>query len=186
LEATFLLAAWTAALCAWCLGIGEFLGLWLFRPWAFGAGVRVLKKKLLISLSNLPVGQVMRTQSGALKLAAPGVCLLRPRFTWSSLRYNTPFPIKARLIKRADHVEVDARVPLFPSVFMGAWLVLWSAATVIGLRSGRQPLIHLAFGLAGWVFAGAMVTLSVRFELRRFARLLHEVEQVAGAARSTW
>lgn len=94
---------------------------------------------------------------------------------------NTPFPILGTATLQSQTVHIVGRIPIGPAGFFAAWLIAWSVGGALG--ASANPPRGVAFVMIGWLFAGAMIVLSLVLELRRFRRAQDAlVSQLAGFA----
>ena len=168
-------AAVVAGIASWFLGIAEFIGMWRFWPWVFRTGIRVLRETHSINVPIMRIDSVFETESGWCKFVAPRLCLFRCRMHWFGLDWHTPFPIKGSVRWDGTRANVEGPIPLFSTVFFGAWVIAWTVG-------GNWAVLHefvagMSFLVLGWLFAGGICLFSISFEIRRAQRILGELEE---------
>jgi len=89
---------------------------------------------------------------------------------------------EAKATLRVDHGRqlLEARVPLGPLAFLGAWLLGWSVGSMAVLAKAAnwdRVLSSIAFGGTGVLFAIVMVWTSLRLERRRLLESLSLAER---------
>jgi hypothetical protein len=108
---------------AWVLSIGEAIGMWRFWPRVYGTGVRALHETRSLPLPTLATGSEFETKSGKFKIIAPEFCLFRPHMSRDDVHVYTPFLVKGSLRWNGDRATIEGRLPVYPALFIAAWLV---------------------------------------------------------------
>jgi hypothetical protein len=175
------LIAWVVGVASWFLGLAESLGMWRFKPLAFRLGLVGLREDRVLPnpYGRLPVGEPFETQNGKFILTPQDGCLFRSRFQRFGFRLHTPFPMKGSVRWVGDHAHIECRIPMFPMVFMAAWIVGWTTGLIMLIVSegeGAGAAIGLAFFAIGVGAVVAMTALSIRFERGRAVKLVAELE----------
>jgi hypothetical protein len=162
-------AAWIACICAWFLSIAELVGIWRFWPRAYRSGIKVLDQPISKTLPGFSVSQIVELPAVKAKVMSAEEILFRVPFRWFGLMVHTPFPIKGSLVRLHTGPRVLGRIPVFTTAFVIAWLVGWTVGgvTVVLEISGMEAV---KWALLGWVFAGAIVGLSLPLERRRIKK----------------
>ena len=149
------MAAWVVGVASLFLAVAESIGMRRFAGWVFRSGLVVLAEDRIIpnpagrSLSH----RTIETANGEFRFVDSGECFFRSHFRVSGARVQTSFPLKGSIRWSGDHAHIKGRLPIFTAVFMGAWLVGWTAGFVAMIGSGgvgtAVGVAFLLIGLAG-------------------------------------
>lgn len=165
--------AWFVGAAAWFLSLAEAIATWRFWGWAYRLGPCVLRETRPSARQSgiVAVGQTLETPHGKFKLVQANRFLFRARA--GAFGAWTPFPVMGSLQAHERHSEVEGRIPLFPTLFVGAWLVGWSGGSTLALATPGGRWVGFGFLLVG-VGVGALMAFLIRLEVRRARRLLEE------------
>jgi hypothetical protein len=183
LEAVIFIAAWVAAMGSWFLAIFESIGMWKFHRWAFTTGIVALSDDRVLPnpRGRLPLNEVVETANGKFLLTGPNECFFRSKFHWFSFHVQTPFPLKGSIQWSSGNARICGRLPIFTVLFMAAWVVGWTAGSIMAVGSGNDrgpggvPAVAFGLGVAGGMFA-----ISLPIERRRAKALVAELEGILG------
>jgi len=171
-------AAGFVSMASLLYGLYEFALLHRLRPSAFKWGRLALKESssLPVDTSGIEPGRVYKTRIGQFRFLKPPECLFCPKFEIFTLRVHTPFPVKGRIRWRNGVATIEGRIPLGSTVFVGAWLVGLTAASLrVGPTGSEVALASLGFLALGWLSAGALYFGSLRIELHRARKIIDEI-----------
>ena len=173
-------AAWVIGVLSWFFAIFESIAVSRFAhlPFGFGKLVYLESEAIPLPAESIRMQQVIKTENGKLKFVSQKECLFFPKFKWWGFRLYTPFPVKGKIRWRNGMAEIEGRIPLGISVFLGAWVVGWTAGALMVLGSDSAAFfISLGVFIAGWVFAGGMYFLCVPYEIRRAKTIVIELKE---------
>lgn len=172
-------AAWVVGAASWFLAIAELIGMWRFSGWVFRSGLVVLAEDRIMPnpSGRLPSHETIETTHGKFRFVGPSECLFRSQFRRSGSRVHTPFPLKGSIRWSGDHADIKGRIPIFTVVFLGAWLVGWTAGAWMTISSGSDGAgMGIAVLLIGFAAVGGLTAFSLPYEKRRSRSLVRELE----------
>lgn len=170
-------AALLVGVASWFLAIWESIAMWRFSPWIFRAGIRVLDESWSLPVPAMGMGSILETKNGKFKIVSHELYLFRLRARWTGILVAMPFPIKGTIRWSGNLARVEGRIPVFTTAFLLAWVVGWTAGSVLAIVQPGGFLVGLKFLLLGWLTAGGICLISIPFEIRRARKLLDELEE---------
>tara|TARA_R110001592_G_scaffold50706_1_gene156682 strand:+ start:981 stop:1586 length:606 start_codon:yes stop_codon:yes gene_type:complete len=169
------------AFVSWFIVIIEMIAIHSFSRLFFGFGIPVYKTTLKIDEYDWfkrPI-EVVKKDEGKFKFTEDGYIYFLSQFFFGKFfRTTTLFPFKATAkITVNGRVEIKARMPLGPTLFLFCWVVGWTAGTVgMSIESGNYGA--MLFGLIGWGFAALMVRISYPVEKKRMDLMVSELKEI--------
>ncbi len=174
-------AAWGIGVLSWFFILFESIAVHRFAylPFGFGKLVYLESEAIPLPAESIHMQQVIKTENGKFKFVSQKECLFFQKIKWWGFRLHTPFPLKGKIRWRNGIAEIEGRIPLGTSVFLGAWVIGWTAGALMLLGSDSAAFFISALGvfIAGWVFAGGMYFLCVPYEIRRAKRIVTELKE---------
>jgi hypothetical protein len=173
------MAAWVAGVASWFLAVAESIGMWRFSGWVFRSGLVVLAEERIVPnpSGRLPSHETIETANGKFRFVGPSECLFRSQFRMFTFQVHTPFPLKGSIRWSGDHAHIKGRIPIFTAVFIGAWLVGWTAGSLMAIASGSEGAgFGVPFLVIGFAAVGGTTAFSLPFEKRRSRSLVGELE----------
>ena len=162
--------------------IFEFIAVRLFKYSFFGFGKLVYAESddipLPVYISHLQ--QVIKTENGKFKFVNEKECLFFERLKLWPFRFHTPFPLKGKIRWRNGIAEIEGRIYLGISGFLGSWLIIWTAMAFMILVSDPAAFfgdVVLSIFILGWLIAGGTYFLSIPYEIRRAKSVVAELKE---------
>ena len=173
--------AWGIGVLSWFIAIFELIAVsrFVYFPFGFGKLVYVESQAIPLPAESIYMQEVIKTENGKFKFVYEKECLFFQKLKWWSFRLYTPFPLKGKIRWRNGIAEIEGRIPLGTSVFLGAWVIGWTAGALMVLGSNSAAFFFGALGvfIVGWVFAGGMYFLSIPYEIRRAKSIVTELKE---------
>lgn len=161
--------------------IFEFIAVRLFRYSFFGFGKLVYADSddIPLPVEIIYLQQVIKTENGKFKFVNEKECLFFERLKLWSFRFPTLFPLKGKIRWRNGIAEIEGRIYLGISVFLGSWFIIWTAGAFMVLASDSAAFFSevLVIFIMGWLFAGGIYFLSIPYEIRRAKSVVAELKE---------
>jgi hypothetical protein len=150
--------------------IVEFIAVRLFKYSFFGFGKLVYAESddIPLPVETIYLQQVIKTENGKFKFVNEKECLFCERIKLWPPSFYPPFPLKGKIRWRNGIAEIEGRIYLGISVFLGSWFILWTAGAFMLLASDPAAFFSevLVIFIMGWLFAGGIYFLSIRYAIR--------------------
>jgi hypothetical protein len=174
-------AACGIGVLSWFFAIFEFVAVSRFAhfPFRFGKLVYFESEAIPLPAESIDMQKVIKTENGKFKFVTQKECLFFQKLKLWGFRLYTPFPLKGKIRWRNGSAEIEGRIPLGTSLFLGAWVIGWTAGAAMLLNSGSAAFFISAPGvfIVGWVFAGGVYFLSIPYEIRRAKSMVTELKE---------
>ena len=161
----------------------EFIAVRLFKYSFFGFGKLVYAESddIPLPVETIHLQQIIKTENGKFKFVNEKECLFFERLKLWPFRFHSPFPLKGKIRWRIGIAEIEGRIPLGTSVFLGSWLIAWTGMAIIILASHPAEFFSgdLLFGIfiSGWLIVGGLYFLSIPYEIRRAKSVVAELKE---------
>ena len=161
--------------------IFEFIAVRCFKYSFFGFGKLVYVESddipLPVEISYLQ--QVIKTENGKFRFVNEKECLFFEKLKLWPFRFPTFFPLKGKIRWRNGIAEIEGRIYLGISVFLGSWFIIWTAGAFMVLASDSAAFFSevLVIFIMGWLFAGGIYFLSIPYEIRRAKSVVAELKE---------
>jgi hypothetical protein len=161
--------------------IFEFVAVRRFTYSFFGFGklVYVESDDIPLPVEIIYLQQVIKTENGKFRLVNEKECLFFEKLKLWPFRFPTPFPLKGKIRWRNGIAEIEGRIPLGTSVFLGSWFIIWTAGAFMVLASDPAAFFSGVIGIFifGWLVAGGLYFLSIPYEIRRAKSIVAELKE---------
>ena len=161
--------------------IFEFVAVRRFKYSFFGFGKLVYVESddipLPVEISYLQ--QVIKTENGKFRFVNEKECLFFEKLKLWPFRFPTLFPLKGKIRWRNGIAEIEGRIHLGISVFLGSWFIIWTAGAFMALASDPAAFFSGVIGIFifGWLVAGGIYFLSIPYEIRRAKSIVAELKE---------
>ena len=161
--------------------IFEFVAVRRFKYSFFGFGKLVYVESddipLPVEISYLQ--QVIKTENGKFRFVNEKECLFFEKLKLWPFRFPTLFPLKGKIRWRNGIAEIEGRIYLGISVFLGSWFIIWTAGAFMVLASDPAAFFSGVIGIFifGWLVAGGIYFLSIPYEIRRAKSIVAELKE---------
>lgn len=173
------LLAWVLGVASWFGAVIESIGMWRFWPSVFRFGLMAIEEPCRLERIAPMAGQsaCIETQSGVFWVLSETECLFRSKIAMFGFRIHTPFPLKGSISWVGAQATIRGRVPVGPSLFLGFWLMGWtaSAAMTLSAKAG-SAMIAMPPLVLGFAMVGGMVAFSIPLERNRLRQLVEELK----------
>ena len=150
--------------------IFEFVAVRRFKYSFFGFGklVYVESDDIPLPVEIIDLQQVIKTENGKFRFVNEKECLFFEKLKLWPLRFPTLFPLKGKIRWRNGIAEIEGRIYLGTSVFLGSWFIIWTVGAFMVLASDPAAFFNevLVIFIMGWLFAGGIYFLSIRYAIR--------------------
>jgi len=161
--------------------IFEFIAVRRFTYSFFGFGklVYVESDDIPLPVEIIYLQQVIKTENGKFRLVNEKECLFFEKLKLWPFRFPTPFPLKGKIRWSNGIAEIEGRIPLGTSVFLGSWFIIWTAGAFMVLASDPAAFFSGVIGIFifGWLVAGGIYFLSIPYEIRRAKSIVAELKE---------
>lgn len=162
--------------------IFEFIAVRLFRYSFFGFGKLVYADSddIPLPVEIIYLQQVIKTENGKFKFVNEKECLFCERIKLWPFSFYPPFPLKGKIRWRNGIAEIEGRIYLGISGFLGSWLIIWTAMAL--MISVSYPVaffneLLIGYFIFGWLIAGGTYFLSIPYEIRRAKSVVAEFKE---------
>ena len=161
--------------------IFEFIAVrrFIYRFFGFGKLVYVESADLPLPVESMYLQQVIKTENGKFKFVNEKECLFFERLKLWPFRLHTPLPVKGKIRWRNGMAEIEGRIHLGISLFIGSWFILWTAMAFMVLASDPAVFfsaVGLGIFLFGWLIAGGLYFLSIPYAIRCTKNIVAEIK----------
>jgi hypothetical protein len=161
--------------------IFEFVAVRRFKYSFFGFGklVYVESGDIPLPVEVIYLQQVIKTENGKFKFVNEKECLFFEKLKLWPFRFPTFFPLKGKIRWRNGIAEIEGRIPLGTSVFLGSWFIIWTVGAFMVLASDPAAFFTevVVIFIMGWLFAGGIYFLSIPYEIRRAKSIVAELKE---------
>ena len=161
--------------------IFEFIAVRLFKYSFFGFGKLVYAESddIPLPVETIYLQQVIKTENGKFKFVKEKECLFFEKLKLWPFRFPTLFPLKGKIRWRNGIAEIEGRIYLGISVFLGSWFIIWTGMAIMILASHPAEFFSevLVIFILGWLFAGGIYFLSIPYEIRCTKSIVAEIKE---------